>query len=83
MIERGLLDNLPPALGITGQEIEEKLFNALLDSLLTVTTPRHYHVLKYLRQYENSNHIYEANFYLAACLNDAGDAPGALLAYRF
>lgn len=83
LIERGLLDNLPPAVGLTGQEIEDRLFNAAvslaIDGNYSQALPR---IEEYLRQYENGNHICEANFYLAACLNDAGDAPGALLAYE-
>ena len=83
LIERGLLDNLPPAVGLTGQEIEEKLFkaavNLAIDGKYSQALPR---LEEYLRQYENGNHISEAQFYLATCLNDANDASGALLAYE-
>ena len=68
---------------MSGQEIEERLFNAAvslaIDGNYSQALPR---IEEYLRQYENGNHICEANFYLASCLNDAGDASGALLAYE-
>ena len=83
LIDRGLLDNLPPAVGLTGQEIEERLFkaavNLAIDGNYSQALPR---LDEYLRQYENGNHVCEAHFYLATCLNDASDASGALLAYE-
>ena len=83
LIDRGLLDNLPPAVGLTGQEIEEKLFKAAVNLAIegnySQALPR---LEEYLRQYENGNHIGEANFYLATCLNDAQDFSGALLSYE-
>ena len=83
LIERGLLDNLPPAVGLTGQEIEERLFkaavNLAIDGNYTQALPR---LEEYLRQYENGNHIGEASYYLATCLNDAQDHSGALLSYE-
>ena len=83
LIERGLLDNLPPAVGLTGQEIEERLFkaavNLAIDGNYSQALPR---LEEYLRQYENGSHVGEAHFYLATCLNDAQDASGALLSYE-
>ncbi len=83
LIDRGLLDNLPPAVGLTGQEIEERLFKAAVNLAIegnySQALPR---LEEYLRQYENGNHIGEANFYLATCLNDAQDFSGALLSYE-
>ena len=83
LIERGLLNDLPPAVGLSGQEIEERLFkaavNLAIDGNYSQALPR---LEEYLRQYENGNHIGEANFYLANCLNDAEDYSGALLSYE-
>ncbi len=83
LIERGLLDNLPPAVGLTGEDIESRLFDAAvglaLEENYTKALPR---LEEYLRQYENGHHIAEAQFYLAACLNNASDKSGALLAYE-
>jgi TolA-binding protein len=83
LIERGLLDNLPPAVGLTGQEIEQRLFKAAVNLAIeenySKALPR---LEEYLRQYENGTHLVEAHFYLAACLNDANDRSGALLAYE-
>jgi TolA-binding protein len=83
LIERGLLDNLPPAVGLTGDEIENRLYQAAvslaLDENYTKALPR---LEEYLRQYENGHHVDEAHFYLAACLNNAGDKNGALLSYE-
>ncbi len=83
LIERGLLNNLPPAVGLSGQEIEERLFkaavNLAIDGNYTLALPR---LEEYIKQYENGNHVGEANFYLATCLNDAEDYSGALLLYE-
>lgn len=83
LIERGLLNDLPPAVGLSGQEIEERLFkaavNLAIDGNYSQALPR---LEEYLRQYENGSHISEANFYLATCLNDAEDYSSALLLYE-
>ncbi len=83
LIDRGLLDNLPPAVGLSGEDIESRLFDAAvslaIEEKYTQALPR---LEEYLRQYENGHHIDEAQFYLAACLNNAGDKDGALLAYE-
>tara|TARA_B100000780_G_scaffold278210_1_gene251008 strand:+ start:2401 stop:5562 length:3162 start_codon:yes stop_codon:yes gene_type:complete len=83
LIERGLLDNLPPAVGLTGEDIESRLYEAAVSLAIeenySKALPR---LEEYLRQYENGNHLDEANFYLAACLTNAGDKNGALLSYE-
>ena len=83
LIDRGLLDNLPAAVGLSGKEIESRLFDAAvslaLEEKYTQALPR---LEEYLRQYENGNHLDEAQYYLAACLNNAGDKNGALLSYE-
>ncbi|PCJ80489.1 MAG: hypothetical protein COA49_08440 [Bacteroidetes bacterium] len=83
LIERGLLDNLPPAVGLSGEDIETRLFDAAvglaLEGEYTKALPR---LEEYLRQYEDGHHKDEAHFYLAACLNHASDKSGALLAYE-
>ncbi len=83
LIERGLLNNLPPAVRLTGTEIEERLFKAAVNLAIegeySHALPR---LEEYLRQYENGNHLGEAHFYMAACLSDAGDNSGALLSYE-
>ena len=83
LIERGLLDNLPPAVGLTGEDIESRLFDAAISLAIeenyTKALPR---LEEYLRQYVNGHHLDEAHFYLAACLTNAGDKNGALLSYE-
>jgi TolA-binding protein len=83
LIERGLLDDLPPAVGLSGEDIESRLYEAAVSLALeenySKALPR---LEEYLRQYENGNHIDEAHFYLAACLTNAGDKTGALLSYE-
>lgn len=83
LIERGLLDNLPPAVGLSGAEIESRLFKAAvglaIEENYTQALPR---LEEYLRQYEAGQFVDEAQFYLAACLVDAEDTNGALLAYE-
>ena len=83
LIDRGLLDNLPAAVGLSGEDIESRLFDAAvslaLEEKYTQALPR---LEEYLRQYENGNHLDEAQYYLAACLNNAGDKNGALLSYE-
>ena len=83
LIDRGLLDNLPAAVGLSGEDIESRLFDAAvglaLEEKYTQALPR---LEEYLRQYDNGHHLDEAHFYLAACLNNAGDKNGALLSYE-
>jgi len=84
LIERGLLDDLPPAVGLTGRDIEDRLFQAAVNLAINENyikaLPR---LEEYIRKHENGGHLSEANYYLAACLNDAEDVSGALLAYEF
>jgi TolA-binding protein len=83
LIDRGLLNDLPPAVGLSGAEIESRLFKAAvglaIEENYTQALPR---LEEYIRQYENGHHLDEAQFYLAACLIDAEDTNGALLAYE-
>ena len=46
LIERGLLDNLPPAVGLMDKKLRKGYLTRLLASLLTATTAKHCHVLK-------------------------------------
>jgi len=84
LIENGLLDDLPPAVGLTGRDIEDRHFQAAVNLAIneeyTKALPR---LEEYIRKYENGQHLGEAKYYLAACLNNAGDVSGALLAYEF
>lgn len=83
LIERGLMGNLPPAVGLSGDEIESRLFKAAVGLAIeedyTQALPR---LEEYLNQYKNGQFISEAQFYLASCLVDAEDTNGALLAYE-
>ena len=71
LIQRGLLDNLPPAVGLDGAEIEQRFFESAsylaLEDRCAEAIPR---LSEYVRQYPGGTHMAEAQFYLANCLFD-------------
>ena len=87
LIERGLLDNLPSAVGLDGAAIEQRVFESAsylaLENKCQEAMPR---LQEYLRQYPAGTHVAEAQFYLGNCafeanaLTEAYDAYTAVLA---
>jgi len=82
LIERGLLDNLPPAVGLDGAAIEQRFFESAsylaLENRCGEAIPR---LEEYVRQYPAGLHISEAQFYLGNCLFDQGATEPAYEAY--
>ncbi len=82
LIERGLLDNLPPAVGLDGAEIEKRFFESAsylaLENRCSEAIPR---LKEYIRQYPAGVHMAEAQFYLGNCSFDAGNMEEAYAAY--
>jgi tetratricopeptide (TPR) repeat protein len=82
LIQRGLLDNLPPAVGLDGAEIEQRFFESAsylaLEERCTEAIPR---LSEYVRQYPGGTHMAEAQFYMANCLFDENLPDSAYLSY--
>jgi TolA-binding protein len=82
LIKRGLLDNLPAAVGLDGAEIEQRIFESAsylaLENRCGEAIPR---LEEYVRQYPAGLHISEAQFYLGNCLFDQGATEPAYQAY--
>ncbi len=83
LIERGLLDNLPPGVGIGKDEIEGRLFASAQslagEGACEKATVR---LGEYIRQYPEGRHTVEAHFMLAECLAALGRADEARAAYE-
>lgn len=82
LIERGLLDNLPSAVGLDGAAIEQRVFESAsylaLENKCTEALPR---LQEYLRQYPAGLHVAEAQFYLGNCAFEADQLEQAYNAY--
>ena len=82
LIQRGLLDNLPPAVGLDGAEIEQRFFESAsylaLEDRCAEAIPR---LTEYVRQYPGGTHMAEAQFYLANCLFDQNLSDSAYVSY--
>ena len=82
LIKRGLLDNLPSAVGLDGAEIEQRIFESAsypaLENRCDEALPR---LQEYIRQYPAGLHISEAQFYLGNCQFDQGATEEAYAAY--
>ena len=82
LIERGLLDNLPPAVGLDGAAIEQRFFESASYLALDNRCAEAVHRLReYIRQYPAGVHMGEAQFYLGNCLFDTGAPGDAYTAY--
>lgn len=84
LLEQGLMDELPPNLGLTDSDIEGRVFGAAADFAITGdcngAIPR---LEDYLRKYQPGLYAVQANFYLAGCYFKNGDNDNALKAYNF
>ena len=82
LIKRGLLNNLPSAVGLDGAEIEQRIFESAsypaLENRCDEALPR---LQEYIRQYPAGLHISEAQFYLGNCQFDQGATEEAYAAY--
>ena len=82
LIKRGLLDNLPSAVGLDGAEIEQRIFESA--SYLALENRCGEAILRlqeYVRQYPAGLHISEAQFYLGNCHFEEGETEPAYDAY--
>jgi len=82
LIRRGLLDNLPAAVGLDGDEIEQRIFESAsylaLENRCEEALPR---LEEYIRQYPAGRYISEAQFYAGNCQFDQGNPQEAYSAY--
>ena len=82
LIRRGLLDNLPAAVGLDGAEIEQRIFESAsylaLENRCDEALPR---LSEYIRQYPAGLFIGEAQFYSGNCQFDQGNTEAAYDAY--
>ena len=82
LIERGLLSDLPAAVGLDGNAIEQRIFESAsfmaLENNCGEAIPR---LQEYLRQYPAGVHFSEAQFYLGNCLFDQDSTEAAYNAY--
>ena len=82
LIERGLLSDLPAAVGLDGDAIEQRIFESAsfmaLENRCAEAIPR---LKEYLRQYPAGPHFSEAQFYLGNCLFDQDSTEAAYDAY--
>ena len=82
LMDRGLLDNLPPAVGLDGLEIEKRFFESAsypaLENRCTDAIPR---LREYIRQYPAGLHMAEAQFYLGHCLFEQSETDSAYVSY--
>ena len=82
LIERGLLSDLPAAVGLDGDAIEKRIFESAsfmaLENRCAEAIPR---LKEYLRQYPAGPHFSEAQFYLGNCLFDQDSTEAAYDAY--
>ena len=82
LIERGLLSDLPAAVGLDGDAIEQRIFESAsfmaLENRCAEAIPR---LKEYLRQYPAGPHFSEAQFYLGNCLFDQDSTESAYDAY--
>ncbi len=74
LIDQGLLNDLPPGVGLDTDEIEARLFNAARDAALERDCEKAMRRLtEYIADYTNGMFTTEAHFFLANCAYDTGD----------
>ena len=84
LIDRGLLDNIPSGVGLNGDEIEERLFNAArslaLERLCEKAIVR---LVDYIRSYDQGRFLTEAQFFLGNCYFDDDQVNQARAAFEY
>ena len=74
LIDQGLLNDLPPGVGLNTDEIEARLFNAARDAALERECEKATRRLEeYITAYVNGAYWTEAHFFLANCAYDQGN----------
>lgn len=83
LIDRGLLNDLPPGVGLNTDEIEARLFNAARDAALERDCEKAVlRLTEYIDDYTNGAFWNEAHFFLANCAYDQGDLTQARSAFE-
>ncbi len=84
LLDQGLMDELPPNLGLSDRDIEARVFSSAADPAITgdceKAIPR---LEEYLRKYQPGLFAVQANYYLGSCYFDSGNTDGALNAYNY
>ncbi len=83
LLEQGLMDELPANLGLSGSDIESRVFSAAADFAITDDCDKAIPRLEdYLKKYQPGLYMVQANYYLAGCYFKAGDLDQALKSYN-
>lgn len=84
LLDQGLMDELPPNLGLTDSDIESRVFSSAADPAITGDCEKAVPRLEdYLRKYQPGLYAIQANYYLAGCYFEQGRQDDALNAYNF
>ncbi|MDB4694061.1 tetratricopeptide repeat protein [Flavobacteriales bacterium] len=84
LIDRGLLDDLPPGVGLDGDQIEERFFNAARNFALERNCEKAMlRLSEYIRNYDQGRFLAEAHFFLGNCAYDLKDVEEARRAFEY
>lgn len=84
LIDQGLLDNLPSGVGLDGDEIEERFFNAARNFALERNCEKAILRLnEYIVNYAQGRFLTEAHFFLGNCAYDQSDLAEARRSFEF
>jgi TolA-binding protein len=84
LIDRGLLDNLPSGVGLDGDEIEERFFNAARNFALERNCEKAIlRLTEYIRNYDQGRFLSEAHFFLGNCAYDEDNVAEARRAFEY
>ena len=84
LIERGLMDQIPPGVGLQPDEIENRLYEAAEGLALKKEHGKAITRLsEYIRQYPEGRHRVEAHYFLGISQQAMQDEASALLAYAY
>jgi TolA-binding protein len=84
LMDRGLLDNIPSGVGLNGDQIEERLFDAARSLALERTCEKATTRLReYIRSYPEGRFLTEAHFFVGNCLYDNNRVSEARIAFEY
>ncbi|MGB0423560.1 MAG: tetratricopeptide repeat protein, partial [Flavobacteriales bacterium] len=84
LIQEGQLNDLPPVVNVSDDDIESKIFRAAEDLAIVGDCIQAVPKLEnYLRTYQPGIHATSANYYLGICYFERGETNKALEAYNF
>ena len=84
LIDRGFLDNIPSGVGLNGDQIEERLFDAARSLAMERNCEKAISRLEeFIRAYEQGRFLTEAHFFLGNCAFDEGEIDVARSAFDF